>query len=57
MTLDKAMQEIREADPGQVVEVAESCVSRLSNEDREIAGDDLINTAILRSLIEGTADE
>lgn len=55
MTLDQAMKKIRDAEPDQVVEVAETCVSALSQQDRDMAGEDLMNTAILRSLMEAKA--
>ncbi|MFY0682608.1 MAG: hypothetical protein JXR13_18695 [Thalassovita sp.] len=51
MTLDEAMDKIEKADPDKAYEVAQECILQLSDEDRLVAGQDLVNTALLRDLM------
>lgn len=47
MSIDEAMKKINAAPKGSAVEVAQDCIKQLSEDDREMAGGDLEEMAVL----------
>jgi hypothetical protein len=47
MTIDEVMEKINAAPKGEALDVAQSAISKMSDDDKELAGDDLEAMAVL----------